>query len=139
MLAEGLGVNARVHSEPNSTSSSQSSSSSTGYVPTQAVNLSSPQSNLNTAANRKGSPTNSNNPVVNVRNGPKNPGCGNNPVLFLSANLKRNQAVARTIKLGADDKTTFQALRKEYQNLCARWFRVKHVTGIKFYRVRFFV
>lgn len=59
----------------------------------------------------------------------------NDPVLFLSVNVNRNQTIARAVKLEMDDKTTFQNLKKQYWRLCGKWFRAKHITGIKFYRV----
>jgi hypothetical protein len=137
-LVEGLDSEVLIHTGPNTTSSGHNSGGSNQPMPTQAVSLSGRQPNLNTAAKQKSGAVNSNNPVGSNNNGSNNPCSGNDPVLFLSVNLNRNQSIARTIKLRTDDKTTFQALRKEYQNLCAKWFRVKHVTGIKFYRVRFF-
>jgi hypothetical protein len=59
------------------------------------------------------------------------------PVLFLSADIRLNESIARTVKPGKDDKVTSQNLRVAYQSFSSWWCGWKQATGIKFYRVCF--
>lgn len=58
------------------------------------------------------------------------------PVLFLSVHTALNESIARAITAGMNDKDTFQCLCEAYQSISCGWWRLKRVTGIKFYRVR---
>lgn len=56
-------------------------------------------------------------------------------VLFMSVNAHDKQSIARAIELGVDDVTSFRKLQNEYHRMSQKWFRPKHITGVKFYRV----
>ena len=55
------------------------------------------------------------------------------PILFLTVDVKSNNSVACAVSLGKDDHTTFQNLRSAYR--CLPGWGLKRATGIKFYRV----
>lgn len=55
------------------------------------------------------------------------------PVIFMSADMKPNESIACTVGLGSNDKTTFQNLQVAHRKLPSWGW--KRATGIKFYRV----
>lgn len=58
-----------------------------------------------------------------------------NPVLFLCVYSGSNEPIARAVAPGATDKLTFQQLSEAYRSISSGWFRLKRVTGVKFFRV----
>lgn len=57
------------------------------------------------------------------------------PVLFLSLYTGLNESIARTVVPGTTDQSTFECLFEAYRSISSGWFRLKRVTGIKFFRV----
>lgn len=76
----------------------------------------------------------------NVGNGPmpEMPQDPQNRVLFVSVNSEHMEVVARSLMVGhsmTKDKIIFEQLQKVYRRLCNVWFKAKHITGVRFYRV----
>lgn len=133
-VPEGRNCDIQGHSNSSTTApNSRRSGVSTPSVPSHGVNQ--PRHQPGNTFNHALGATSSPNPTIGSTDEPSTSGFRNDPVLFLSVNVNSNQTIARAVRPGKDDKTTFKELQKEYRKLCSRWFRVKHITGIRFYRV----